>query len=58
MLHNKCFDEMVKNAVENNSLPVKCPNCGRPIHPNEDSLRNANPQLFQKYDKFSMNNFL
>ena len=60
VLHNKCFDEMVKNAVENNSLPVKCPNCGTPIHPNfiEDSLRNANPQLFQKYDKFSMNNFL
>jgi len=60
VLHNKCFDEMVKNAVKNNSLPVKCPNCGTPIHPNfiEDSLRNANPQLFGKYDKYSMNNFL
>ena len=60
VLHYKCFDEMVKNAVKNNSLPVKCPNCGTPIHPNfiEDSLRNANPQLFGKYDKYSMNNFL
>ena len=34
ILHNKCFDEMVKSAVESNSLPVKCPNCGTPIHPN------------------------
>ena len=60
VLHNKCFDEMVKIAVENNTLPVKCPNCGMPVHPNfiEDSLRNSNPQLFPKYEKFSMNNFL
>ena len=60
ILHNKCFDEMVKSAVESNSLPVKCPNCGTPIHPNfiEDSIRNANPQLIDKYDKFSMNNFI
>ena len=60
VLHNKCFDEMVKTAVENNTLPVKCPNCGIPVHPNfiEDSLRNANPQLLPKYEKFSMNNFL
>ena len=60
VLHNKCFDEMVKTAVVNNTLPVKCPNCGVPIHPNfiEDSLRNANPQLLEKYEKFSMNNFI
>ena len=60
VLHNKCFDEMVKSAVENNTLPVKCPNCKIPIHPNfiEDSIRNANPQLLPKYDKFSMNNFI
>ena len=60
VLHNKCFDEMVKSAVENNTLPIKCPNCKIPIHPNfiEDSIRNANPQLLPKYDKFSMNNFI
>ena len=60
VFHNKCFDEMVKSAINNNSLPVKCPNCGTPIHPNfiEDSIRNANPQLIEKYDKFSMNNFI
>ena len=60
ILHNKCFDEMVRTAVENNTLPVKCPNCGIPVHPNyiEDSLRNANPQLLDKYQKFSMNNFI
>ena len=60
ILHNKCFDEMVKSAVENNTLPIKCPNCKIPIHPNfiEDSIRNANPQLLPKYDKFSMNNFI
>ena len=60
ILHNKCFDEMVKAAVENNTLPVKCPNCGIPVHPNfiEDSLRNVNPQLWDKYERFSMNNFI
>ena len=60
VLHNKCFDDMVKSAVENNTLPLKCPNCGTNIHPNfiEDSLRNVNPQLIPKYDKFSMNNFI
>ena len=60
VLHNKCFDEMVKTAIENNTLPVKCPNCNIPVHPNfiEDSIRNANPQLFPKYEKFSLNNFL
>ena len=60
ILHNKCFDDMVKAAVENNTLPIKCPNCKVQIHPNfiEDSIRNANPQLLPKYDKFSMNNFL
>ena len=60
ILHNVCFDNMVKAAVESNSLPIKCPNCKIPIHPNfiEDSLRNANPQLFDKYEHFSMNNFL
>jgi hypothetical protein len=47
VLHNVCFDNLVKSAVENNSLPVKCPNCKIPVHPNfiEDSLRNANPQF-------------
>ena len=60
VLHNVCFDNLVKSAVENNSLPVKCPNCKIPVHPNfiEDSLRNANPQLFEKYEHFSMNNFI
>ena len=60
IIHNKCFDEMVKAAVENNTLPLKCPNCKVPIHPNfiEDSIRNVNPDLLPKYDKFSMNNFL
>ena len=60
VLHNVCFDNMVKSAVENNTLPIKCPNCKTQIHPNfiEDSLRNANPQLFDKYEHFSMNNFL
>ena len=60
ILHNVCFDSMVKAAVESNNLPVKCPNCKIPVHPNfiEDSLRNANPQLFDKYEYFTMNNFL
>ena len=60
VIHNKCFDEMVKSAVESNNLPIKCPNCGTDIHPNfiEDSISNANPQLINKYDKFSWNNFL
>ena len=60
VLHNTCFDNMVKAAVESNNLPVKCPNCKIPVHPNfvEDSLRNANPQLLDKYEHFSMNNFL
>ena len=60
VLHNICFDNLVKTAIESNNLPVKCPNCKIPVHPNfiEDSLRNANPQLFEKYEKFSMNNFI
>ena len=60
VLHNKCFDDLVKAAVENNTLPVKCPNCGTNVHPNyiEDSLRNINPQLYDKYEKFSRNIFL
>ena len=60
VLHNTCFDNMVKSAVESNNLPIKCPNCKIPIHPNfiEDSLRNANPQLIDKYEHFSLNNFL
>ena len=59
VLHNVCFDNMVKAAVESNNLPVKCPNCKIPVHPNfiEDSLRNSNPQLFEKYEHFTMNNF-
>ena len=60
IIHNVCFDNMVKAAIENNNLPVKCPNCKTPVHPNfiEDSLRNINPQLMEKYEHFSMNNFL
>ena len=60
IIHNVCFDNMVKAAIENNSLPLKCPNCKTPVHPNfiEDSLRNINPQLMEKYEHFSMNNFL
>ena len=60
VIHNVCFDNMVKSAIESNNLPIKCPNCKTPIHPNfiEDSLRNANPQLFDKYEHFSMNNFI
>ena len=60
IIHNKCFDELVKSAVESNNLPIKCPNCGVNVHPNfiEDSINNANPQLLYKYDKFSMNNFI
>ena len=60
VLHNVCFDNMVKSAIESNNLPIKCPNCKIPVHPNfiEDSLRNINPQLFDKYEHFSMNNFI
>ena len=60
VLHNVCFDNMVKSAIESNNLPIKCPNCKIPVHPNfiEDSLRNVNPQLFDKYEHFSMNNFI
>ena len=60
ILHNKCFDDMVKSAIESNNLPIKCPNCGTQVHPNlvEDSIRNANPQLLSKYNKFSMSNFV
>ncbi|ORX77985.1 hypothetical protein BCR32DRAFT_270310 [Anaeromyces robustus] len=60
VIHNTCFDNMVKVAVENNNLPVKCPNCKISVHPNfiEDSLNMANPELLEKYNKFSMNNFL
>ena len=60
IIHNVCFDNMVKAAIESNNLPLKCPNCKTPVHPNfiEDSLRNINPQLMEKYEHFSMNNFL
>ena len=60
IIHNICFDNMVKSAIESNNLPLKCPNCKTPVHPNfiEDSLRNVNPQLMDKYEHFSMNNFI
>ncbi len=59
-LHYKCFDEYIKSQVEENKIPIKCPNCNKDIHPNFiiDSLQNSNPQLVQKYDDFSLNNFV
>ena len=58
-IHDKCFDEYVKSQVEQNNLPIKCPSCGKDVHPNfiQESL-NLNQELLTKYFKFSMNKFL
>ena len=61
ILHDKCFDDYIKNSVENNNIPILCPNCKTEIHPNliYDSLINSdNKGLVQKYEKFSMDNYL
>jgi len=60
VIHNICFDNMIRVAIESNNLPVKCPNCNTSIHPNYiiDSINNANPDLLKKYEKYSINNFL
>ena len=58
-IHDKCFDDYIKSQVEQNNLPIKCPSCGKEVHPNfiQDSL-NSNQELLKKYFKFSMNKFL
>ena len=61
IMHYKCFDDYIKNSVQNNNIPILCPNCKTEIHPNliYDSLINSDNQgLVQKYEKFSMDNYL
>jgi len=61
IIHYKCFDEYIKNSVENNNIPILCPYCKIEIHPNliYDSLNtNRYINLIEKYEKFSMNNYI
>ena len=61
IIHNICFDDYIKNSIENNNIPILCPNCKSQIHPNfiYDSLINSNNKnLIKKFEKFSMNNYL
>ena len=61
IIHYTCFDEYIKNSVENNNIPILCPYCKIEIHPNliYDSLHtNGHQDLIQKYEKFSMDNYL
>ena len=61
IIHYKCFDEYIKNSVENNNIPILCPYCRIEIHPNliYDSLNTNHYQdLIQKFEKYSMDNYL
>ena len=61
IIHYECFDEYVKNSVENNNIPILCPYCKIEIHPNliYDSLNtNRHINLIEKYEKYSMNNYI
>ena len=61
IIHYECFDQYIKNAVENNNVPILCPYCKIEIHPNliYDSLNtNKHTDLMKKYEKFSMDNYL
>ena len=58
IMHYKCFDDYIKNSVENNNIPILCPNCKTEIHPNliyDSLLNNGRQDLISKYEKFSMN---
>ena len=57
IIHRKCFDQYIKNSIENKKLPILCPKCKIEIHPNViyDSLYSNNLNDFvKKYEKFSM----
>ena len=61
IIHYECFNEHIKNSIENNNIPILCPYCKIEIHPNYiyNSLHiNENFHLIEKYEKFSMNNVL
>lgn len=61
VIHYECFDNYIKNSVENNEIPILCPNCKKEVHPNlvYDSLvTNGHKDLVKKYEKFSMNNYI
>lgn len=61
IIHNECFDDYIKNCVENNNIPILCPKCKIEVHPNfiYESLNvNGHKDLIEKYEKFSMNNYV
>ena len=61
IIHNNCFDDYIKNAVENNKIPILCPNCKAEIHPNliyDSLISNNQTDLIKKFEKFSMDHYL
>lgn len=61
VIHYACFDNYIKNSVENNEIPILCPSCKKEVHPNliyDSLITNGHKDLVTKYEKFSMNNYL
>ena len=57
VIHRKCFDQYIKDSIENKKIPILCPKCKSEIHPNViyDSLTANNlNDLINKYEKLSM----
>ena len=61
IIHYECFDEYISDSIENNNIPILCPYCKIEIHPNiiYESLHiKNNINLIEKYEKFSMNDYI
>ena len=59
IIHSKCFDTYIKNAVEDNKIPIVCPYCSKSeVNPNFiiDSLASTGrDDLIKRYEQFSLN---
>ena len=61
IIHYECFDDYIKNSVENNEIPILCPCCKAEVYPNliyDSLITNGHNDLVKKYEKFSLNNYL
>lgn len=57
IIHNTCFDQYIASCINDNSLPIKCPECNKEINSSfvYESLIQGNQSLIPKYEKFTLN---
>lgn len=59
IVHDKCFDNLVKNNINMNKPNINCPYCNKDVHTGfiVDSLMFNNPDLLAKYEKLTLEQF-